>query len=50
VYASPINIGNTTSYTVANLGTGNTYYFVVTSYDAAGNESAPSNEVSKVIY
>jgi hypothetical protein len=30
------------------LGSG-TYYFVVTAYDTAGNESPPSNEVSKAI-
>jgi fibronectin type 3 domain-containing protein len=50
VYGSPVNVGNVTSYTVANLAVGYTYYFVVTDYDAGGTESPPSNEVSKIIY
>jgi fibronectin type 3 domain-containing protein len=43
-----INTGSTTSYTVTGLTVGRTYYFAVTAYDAAGNESAFSGEVSKV--
>jgi hypothetical protein len=34
---------------VANLPVGQTYYFAVTAYDAAGNESAFSAEGSKVV-
>jgi len=50
VYGAPINVGNVSSYTVANLAVGYTYYFVVTDYNSSGVESLPSNEVSKVIY
>ena len=49
-YGAPINVGNTTSYTVANLAVGYTYYFVVTDYNVSGVESLPSNEVYKVVY
>jgi len=50
VYGPPINVGKVTSYVVSNLALGNTYYFVVTAYNASGVESLPSNEVSKSIY
>jgi hypothetical protein len=50
VYGPPINVGNATSYVLSNLAVGNTYCFVVKSYNASGVESAPSNEVSKSIY
>lgn len=33
------------SYSATNLQAGTTYYFVVTAYDAAGNESPRSNEL-----
>ena len=42
--------GNVTGYTSIGLATGTTYFFVVTAYDQAGNESAFSNEVSKSIF
>ena len=42
-----VNTGAATSYTVGGLTVGQTYYFAVTAYDAAGNESAFSGEVSK---
>ena len=38
---------NVTSYQVVGLQLGTTYYFVITAYDSAGNESQYSNEVSK---
>lgn len=41
--------GRTASFTVNNLQRGITYYFAVTSYDFAGNESAYSAEVTKRI-
>jgi Fibronectin type III domain/Viral BACON domain len=51
-YGAPIAAipGNTASYTVTGLQFNTTYYFVVTAYDIAGNESAYSNEVSKSIF
>jgi hypothetical protein len=45
-YSQGIDVGNTTSYTVSNLTVGERYYFAVTSYDAVGDESVYSNEVS----
>jgi fibronectin type 3 domain-containing protein len=39
-----------TSYVATGLQVGTTYFFVITSYDTAGNESVPSNEVSKSIF
>jgi hypothetical protein len=47
-YSQGIDVGNTTSYTVSNLIDGQTYYFSVTTYNAAGDESEYSNEVSKL--
>ena len=51
-YGAPIAtlVGNVTSYTAAGLQMGTTYFFVVTAYDNAGNESTLSNEVSKSIF
>ena len=44
---NPFNVGkDTTSYTLDNLTDGATYYFAVTDYDGAGNESDYSNEVT----
>ncbi len=47
-YGSPVVLGKQTTYTVTGLGSG-TYFFVVSAYDTSGNESGPSNEVSKII-
>ncbi len=49
LYTRTIPVGNVTSYTVDSLTKGTTYFFVVTSYNSAG-ESPPSNEVSSSIY
>jgi hypothetical protein len=38
------------SYTVSNLPKGQTYFFAMSAYDSAGNESALSAEVSKSLY
>lgn len=47
-YTSNIDVGKQTTYTVANLQDGATYYFAVTDYDSARTmESGFSNEVSK---
>ncbi len=45
-YAEVVDVGNVTSHRLQGLQTGETYYFVVTAYDTAGNESPPSREVS----
>jgi len=43
----PIDAGNKIAYTVGGLTNGTTYYFAVTAYDEAGNESdSYSSEVS----
>jgi fibronectin type 3 domain-containing protein len=39
----------TTSYTDATVQAGQTYYYVVTSVDSSGNESAYSTEVSATV-
>ena len=51
-YGAPIATiqGNTTSYVATGLQLGTTYFFVVTAFDIAGNESAYSNEVSKSVF
>ncbi|MFA6974129.1 MAG: fibronectin type III domain-containing protein [Parcubacteria group bacterium] len=48
-YASKIDAGKATSYTVNGLTEGQTYYFSTTSYDTSGNESCFSSEVTKTI-
>jgi hypothetical protein len=48
-YATKVDVGNVTTYTVTNLTSGQTYYFSVTAYDTSNNESAFSSEVSKKI-
>jgi predicted phage tail protein len=45
-YSSSIDVGMATSYTVANLPDGATFYFVVQSYNAEGDVSPMSEEVS----
>ena len=49
VYGSPVNVGYTLCHIVTGLTAGITYYFAATAYDTSGNESAYSNEVSKLI-
>jgi hypothetical protein len=51
-YGAPLATlqGNVLSYQAIGLQISTTYFFVVTSYDAAGNESPQSNEVSKSIF
>jgi hypothetical protein len=46
---SGVNTGSTTNFTASGLTSGRVYYFAVTAYDAAGNESGYSAEVSQVI-
>jgi hypothetical protein len=45
-YLHVLNLGKATSCKVSNLVPGKKYYFVVTSYNASGKESLPSNEAT----
>ncbi|HXT66192.1 MAG TPA: fibronectin type III domain-containing protein, partial [Nitrospiraceae bacterium] len=47
---SPFVTGKVTSYTVANLPNGQTYFIAMSAYDSAGNESVLSAEVSKSLF
>jgi hypothetical protein len=47
-YDKAFTVGNVTSYRVLNLVYG-TWYFVATAYDAVGNESDYSNEVTTTL-
>lgn len=46
---SGLNAGGGTSFTVTGLDAGKRYYFAVTSYDGAGNESSFSSEATKTV-
>jgi hypothetical protein len=48
-YTQSVDAGDQTNYAVQNLTDGRTYYFVVTSYNAAAYESEYSNEVSMTV-
>lgn len=48
-YGAPVTLGKVTSYTLANVTAGRTYYFALTAYDTSGNESARSAEVSAYV-
>ena len=49
-FAGPFEVGSGTSFTVPNLPVGTTYFFAVTAFDKAGNESTKSAEVSKSLF
>jgi hypothetical protein len=48
-YGTPEDAGNVTTYTLQNLTSGTRYFFAVSAYDLAGNESTLSDEVFKDI-
>ena len=50
VYGAPIVLGRVNTYQVTNLIVGTTYFFCITAYDNAGNESLHSAEVTKSIF
>src|SRR5215469_1544742 len=45
-YTNEVSVGNVTSAVISGLMAGNTYYFAATAYDAYGDESGFSNEIS----
>jgi Fibronectin type III domain len=47
---SPFTVGKVTTHPVMNLPRNTTYFFAVSAYDVAGNESPLSAEVSKSIF
>ncbi|MEK7762053.1 MAG: fibronectin type III domain-containing protein [Nitrospirota bacterium] len=51
-YSVPIATltAGTTQYISSGLAKGSTYFFVITAYDQAGNESPYSSETSKSVY
>ncbi len=48
-YPYMINVGSATSATITNLSPGVTYYFAATAYDAAGDQSAFSSQISFLV-
>jgi large repetitive protein len=48
-YSQQIDVGGVAIYTVSGLTDGTTYYFAVRAYDALGELSAPSAEVSVTV-
>jgi len=49
LYNPPITLGTVTTYTATNLTSGKTYYFCISAFDSANNESPCSPEVSKPV-
>jgi hypothetical protein len=48
-YTNVVDVGNRTDYVVPGLDTGATYFFAATAYDATGDESNFSNEISYAV-
>lgn len=48
-YSQSVDVGNATSYTVASLENGKTYYFAAKAYNSTGNQSGYSSEVSYIV-
>ena len=49
IYGTPSSLGKVTNYTISGLTAGNTYYFAVSAFDDASNESGNSSELSASI-
>lgn len=47
---SPFSVGRTNTHMIANLPVGQTYFFALSAYDKAGNNSPLSAEISKSVY
>ena len=47
LYNTPITLGTVAAYTAMNLASGKTYYFCISAFDSAGNDSPCSAEVNK---
>ncbi len=47
---SPFSVGKANTYTISNLPIGQTYFFAISAFDTAGNDSALSAELTKSIY
>ena len=45
-YTQTTDLGNTIAATVPLSKSGSTYFFIVTAYNTAGNESLASNQIS----
>ena len=45
LYTSTIDVGDTTEFTITDLENGSMYFFAVSAYDSAGNESLKSDEI-----
>jgi hypothetical protein len=48
-YTSMVSVGNTGQATINGLTAGTTYYFAVTEYDASGQESGYSDEITYTV-
>jgi len=48
-YTDVVAVGNVLTSTITGLQSGATYYFAATAYDAFGNESDFSNEISRTV-
>lgn len=46
-YSNSLDVGDTNTYTITDLDSGKTYYFAVTAYNSASQESDFSDEVTK---
>lgn len=49
IYTSTVDAGNATSTVISDLVAGQTYFFIVTAYDMALQESGPSDEISMTV-
>jgi hypothetical protein len=47
---SPFTVGKANTYTISNLPISQTYFFAISAFDTAGNDSALSAELTKSIY